>query len=239
MALDTSRSGGSVSICPLAAHRRLRPQCHVVCHAQAATKLDGSALPLPAMPKRCHGRASADERQAERDVDAVLEGQRLGRDQRLVVIHAQRRVVAGARLAWNIVSAGSGPVAPDALGAQLRYRGRDDRDVLAAHGPAFARMRIEPGDRQPRLRDAEARRRIVRPYARGIDDKRCAANACGTSASAMWMVTGTVRSRVARDHHHRQHALLPVFSRASSARNSVWPGWKNRRHRALPWRSGR
>ena len=39
----------------------------------------------------------ADDRQAERDVDAFLEMERLQRDQRLVVIHAQGGVVARAR----------------------------------------------------------------------------------------------------------------------------------------------
>ena len=39
----------------------------------------------------------ADDRQAQRDVDAFLEMQRLQRDQRLVVIHAERRVILGAR----------------------------------------------------------------------------------------------------------------------------------------------
>ena len=39
----------------------------------------------------------ADEGEAERDVDRLGEGEGLGRDQRLVVIHADRRVVAGPR----------------------------------------------------------------------------------------------------------------------------------------------
>ena len=40
----------------------------------------------------------AHERQAERDVDGMIESQRLDRDQRLVVIHAQSGVVSRARL---------------------------------------------------------------------------------------------------------------------------------------------
>ena len=39
----------------------------------------------------------AHERQAQRDVDRVVERQRLDRDQRLVVIHAERDVVGRAR----------------------------------------------------------------------------------------------------------------------------------------------
>jgi len=37
----------------------------------------------------------AHEWQAQRDVDGVVEGERLNRDQRLVVIHRKRHVVAG------------------------------------------------------------------------------------------------------------------------------------------------
>ena len=42
-------------------------------------------------------RRGADERQAQRDVDGVLERDRLDRDQRLVVIHADRAVIGLAR----------------------------------------------------------------------------------------------------------------------------------------------
>ena len=60
-------------------------------------KLSGRALPVPASAKavpwsgevRTNGRP-------ERDVDAAVEGQGLERDQRLVVVHGDHRVV-GAR----------------------------------------------------------------------------------------------------------------------------------------------
>ena len=86
----TSRSGGSVvergRSCRRLALRRPAPPAEP---RSAAIRLVGSALPLPAMSKRraMVGRG-ADEGQAQRDVDAVVEGERLDRDQRLVVIHA-------------------------------------------------------------------------------------------------------------------------------------------------------
>ena len=78
--------------------------------SSAATRLDGSALPVPAMSKAVPW--SGDVRtkgKPERDVDGMIEGQRLDRDQRLVVIHAQRCVVARRAASWNMVSAGRGP----------------------------------------------------------------------------------------------------------------------------------
>ena len=147
----------------------------------------------------------ADEGQAERDVDRLVEGERLGRDQRLVVIHAERHVVAGARRRdGTCVSAGSGPNGVDALGAaSASTAGADDPLVLAAHRAAFAGMRVEPGDREPRLADAEAAPEI------GGDDRgpsrRSArsVSAAGTSRSGTWIVTGTVAQLRAGEHHHR------------------------------------
>ena len=81
----------------------------------------GAVLPGDVERRAMIGRG-ADDRQAERDVDAFVEMQRLQRDQRLVVIHAQGRVVVGARaLAWNMVSAGWGPVTcqPSARSASI------------------------------------------------------------------------------------------------------------------------
>ena len=83
----TSRSGGRSSIalmCALAAairaaSRRARYQARRI-GAAGAGDIEGGAV---------IGRR-ADERQAERDVDAVVEGERLDRDQRLIVVHADR-----------------------------------------------------------------------------------------------------------------------------------------------------
>ena len=82
----------------------------------------------------------ADDRQAERDVDRFLEMERLDRDQRLVVVHAQRRIVIGARArAWNMVSAGWGPVTRQPSAAKRGDRRLDDLDLLAARAGRLRR----------------------------------------------------------------------------------------------------
>ena len=76
-----------------ASSRRAAPRA-----CSAAIRLDGSAVPVPAMSKavpwsgevRTKGRPSV-------TLTRVVEGERLDRDQRLVVIHAERRVVGRAR----------------------------------------------------------------------------------------------------------------------------------------------
>jgi hypothetical protein len=69
----------------------------------------------------------------------------------------------------------------------------DDLDLLAAEQAAFAGMRIEPGNRQPRLGDSEIALEPAqrRPPAR-FD--QAGGERAGTSASGTWVVTGTVRS---------------------------------------------
>ena len=86
----TSRSGGSVAHRASARARR----CAFAAMRIAAIIARGSARSVAGNVERgaMVGRGAHD-RQAERDVDAFVEMQRLERDQRLVVIHAQRRVV--------------------------------------------------------------------------------------------------------------------------------------------------
>jgi hypothetical protein len=82
-------------------------------------------------------------------------------------------------------------------------------------------MRIEPGDRQPRLGDPEiALQAAQAPPAARFDQR---ASAPATSASGMWVVTGTVRSVGPASII----ATLPGDTPQRSATNSVWPGcWK-------------
>ncbi len=103
--------------------------------ARAAIRLVGSARPVPAMSSavpwsgdvRTNGRA-------ERDVDAAGEVDRLDRDQRLVVIHAERGVIGRARAAgWNSVSAGAGPRTSMPSARSVSIAGRITRDLLVAH----------------------------------------------------------------------------------------------------------
>ena len=70
-----------------------------------------------------------------------------------------------------MVSAGSGPRASMPSRAQLLDRGRDHGGVLLAERAVLAGMRIEPGEREARPRDAEALAQIARDDAAGLDDQ--------------------------------------------------------------------
>lgn len=106
----------------------------------------------------------ADEGQAERDIDGIVEAERLGRNQRLIVIHAHRHVIL---LAGGIVEHGVGgqgaegidPVLPQPHGRRV-----NDITILSAECAIFTRMRVEAGNRQTRRLDAEFLPEI------GIDD---------------------------------------------------------------------
>jgi hypothetical protein len=89
----------------------------------------------------------AHERQSQRDVDRIVEGQRLDRDQRLIVVHADRAVVG---LACGVVEHGIGRQRSpdlDALGAQDFDGRRHDTPVFDAEGAVFAGVWIEAGYR--------------------------------------------------------------------------------------------
>ena len=113
----------------------------------------------------------AHERQAERDVDAVVEGQRLDRDQRLVVVHAERGVVGLAR---RLVEHGIGrerAARVDAVGDQPLDRRAHDQAVFLAERAVLAGVRVEPGDREPRMGDAETIDQIARHHPAGLEDQ--------------------------------------------------------------------
>ena len=130
----------------------------------------------------------AHEGQAERDVDAAGEVDRLDRDQRLVVIHAERRVIGRAR-------GGDGTACRPA-----RARGRRCPRRAASRSPgAITRISSSPiapcspacglsaGDGQPRPRDAEQRLEAGGGDAAGPhDDRRAAARAPRRRATGGW-----------------------------------------------------
>ena len=154
-------------------------------------------------------RRGANERQTQRDVDGVVECQRLDRDQRLVVIHADRAVVGFAR---GFVEHGVGGQRPpdfDAFAAQDFDRRRHDGLVLGAERAVFAGMRIEARYRDARPGDAEVGFEFRGHDARGGDDQ----------------VGGELRDRVAQrkmdrhgndgqrrgpQHHHRLRHVAAV-----------------------------
>ena len=115
----TSRSGGRSSIALMRGARRLRcvarrePRGELERGDQArrigaagAGDVEGGAV---------IGRG-AHERKPERDVDGVVEGERLDRDQRLVVIHRERDVVARARRLVEHAVGRQRPARVDAFG---------------------------------------------------------------------------------------------------------------------------
>ncbi len=187
----TSRSGGeAVGGAVLARHARSMTGAAPAAIAGSGAQWSAAALAAPqASTRRPDSTGSAraaagdveggamvgrgaHEGQAERDVDAMVEGQGLDRDQRLVVIHAERHVVGRARApAWNMVSAGSGPRASMPSARRRSIAGAHDRQIFLAERAVLAGMRVEAGDREPRTRDAEARRQIARHDAAGLDDE--------------------------------------------------------------------
>ena len=98
---------------------------------------------------------SAGDRQAQRDVHRVLEMECLDRDERLIVVHAERGVVAGA---CPVVEHGVGWMRARDPPAFSRQRGDcrlDDFDFLPAELTGFSRVRVESRDGEPRLGNAE------------------------------------------------------------------------------------
>ena len=71
------------------------------------------------------------DRQAERDIDGIVEGDGLDRDESLVVIHAERGVVAGPRLGVEQGIGGKRAAGIDARAAQLASQ----REINGRNGP--------------------------------------------------------------------------------------------------------
>ena len=168
-------------------------------------------------------RRGADERQSERDVDGVLEGDGLDRDQRLVVIHADRAVIGLAR---GVVEHGvrrQRAASLDALGAQGFDGRRDDVDLFGAERAVFAGMRIEAGDDEARMGEAETGLQILDHDAGGRDDQ-FARQLRERLAQRQMDRHRHDGKRRRPQHHHRLRGRPPLA--ASSARNSVWPGWR-------------
>ena len=151
----------------------------------------------------------------------AVEIERLDRDQRLVVIHAQRRVVAARGLRRGTsYPRRAGRARRCRRRAARRSRARRSRSSSRPRAPASPACGLSPATAmtgaQSRSRGA-ARRATTRPACTiaALDSVSTA------SRSAMWIVTGTTRSLRAGQHHHRR------FGRpASSARYSVCPGWR-------------
>src|SRR6185295_20245441 len=97
----------------------------------------------------------ADDWQAKRHVDRLLEVQRLDRDECLVMVHAQGCVVVGPGTRMKHGVGGVGTGYSPAFGGKGSDRGFDDVDLLASELPRFTRVRVEAGNGEPRLGDPE------------------------------------------------------------------------------------
>ena len=101
------------------------------------------------------------QRQAERHVDRALEAGVLDDRQSLIVIHREHCVVACEHL-WHEYRVGrQRPVGADAGGAQALDRRGDDARLLLAEVTAFAGVRIQPADRDPRVAHGEPPRELT------------------------------------------------------------------------------
>ncbi len=144
-----------------------------------------------------------------------------------------------------MLSAGSGPRASMPSADERCDGGRDDRQVLLAHGAVLAGMRIEAGDGEPRPRNAEAAAAGRAPRcARSRRSGRWSAWP-STSFSGRWMVTGTTassgdhssmtgwRARRSAPRRAARDIRCGRDRRSRSGRARSWrPGWSRPRPRA-------
>ena len=148
-------------------------------------------------------RRGADKGQAERDVDAVIEGERLDLDQRLIVIHADGAIVGLARGGVEHGIRRQRAARVDAVRAQPLHRRRDDRLIFLAKRSLLAGMRVEAGQRKARPGDAEAGFHAGCDDARGLDDQ-VGRQCCDRLAQRQMDGHRHHGQRLRPQHHHRQ-----------------------------------
>ncbi len=219
-----SRSSGFIVLSNIDRPKRARISCrgHPRGHPRAAIRRGrvGHAFARDVKRGAVIGRG-ADEGQAKGDVDAPVEIQRLDRDQRLIVIHADRRVIAAARArrgTWCRRTAGRQGRSPRR--AARSSSGRDQVDFFAAHRAAFAGMGVEA--RHGEARCAQCRNR-------GCSPSRVMRIVSRPASSAVSAPGTSAQRDVDRHRHHAQVVRRPASSPPAppppdAARYSVWPG---------------
>ena len=171
----------------------------------------------------------AHDGQAERHIHAGAEARKLEHRQALVVIHGEHAIDVGeqARLEQGVGRVRAARF--DAERADAFERRGDEVAFLGTQMPAFARMRVEAGDGDARLGDAEFGAQIVLD-----DDQRLnqAIDAQGIGHGAQRQMGGGERhaqhargDRGARGQHH-DHALdaatrCQVFGMAGEGRSGI------------------
>jgi hypothetical protein len=137
---------------------------------------DQAVGPRDALPGDVEGGAvigrGANKRQPQRHVDRAVEIECLRRDQRLVVIHAECRVIAPPRRGMEHRVRRERSRRVDAVAAQFGDGRGDDVAVLLPEAAALAGMRVEAGDRYPRPGDPEIALQRVMRHPPGRDDHR-------------------------------------------------------------------
>ena len=136
----------------------------------------------------------ADEGQAEGDVDAAVEIDGLERDQRLVVIHAQRRVVTLARLGMEQRVGGEGAAGGDAL--------RRATPRPPARSVSISSRPMVPCSPACGLRPATARRGCAMPKSRA--SAAAAMRPAATMRSVRQRAQRLAQRLVDRHRHHAQ-----------------------------------
>ena len=121
----------------------MAPARHVVGHRKGREQARGIGAAGPGDVERgtMVGRG-AHKWKTDGHVDAAREVDGLDRDQRLVVIHAERRVVGRARGGMEHRVGGGGTTHIDAQGFEAVDRRLDDAAFLVTLGALFARMWI-------------------------------------------------------------------------------------------------
>src|SRR5439155_19349161 len=105
-----------------------------------------------------------------RAIDPAMEVERLDRDQRLIVVHAQDYVEPRPRFFVESRIGREGTFDVQALRFEHGDSWRDDGLLLGSHRPALAGVGIETGDAEPRRRNAEPRDKVGSCDARLADD---------------------------------------------------------------------
>ena len=155
----------------------------------------------------------ADERQAERDVNAVAEARGFEHRQTLVVVHRDNGVVTARdiRHKYRVGGNRSGDVVT--LRTSVDDRRSNDIDLFASKMSSFARVRIEPADGDSRLGQAECRLELARDdlerrpntvaRQRGSDvlQRQMRSRECDTQG----------RCRITADQHHDNAPRVRAF----------------------------
>ena len=99
--------------------------------------------------------AGAHDRQPQCHIHTVIEIEHLDRDQRLIVVHADRHVIGRPGGGMEHRIGGQGPDRGEPRGAQARNRRRNDIAIFMPHPAIFTGVGVQPGHGDARCGNAE------------------------------------------------------------------------------------